>query len=396
MPHRPIRIALALLTTLLLSVSLATAQTSPEQKAQALIDEGLDFLKSQQKPDGGWNAQPEPPGITAIVLRAFVGDAPRYSADTDFIQRGYDNLLSYQEPDGGIYKDAQTNYNTAISISALAAANRPRYKPNIDKAVAYLKGLQWTDIAAASDDTTKYSGQKDPWYGGWGYNGKTHSRGRPDLSNTQMALEALHDAGVAPDDPAYKAAIQFVSRLQNSSETNDQSWAGTDGGFIYGPADNRAGASMAGDYTSADGKRMLRSYGSMTYAGLKSFIYAGLTRDDPRVRAAWDWITRNWSLDENPGMRLSNPDMARQGLYYYYHTLGRALSIYGQPLITDPQGNKHDWRLELIEKSASLQKPDGSWVGDKRWMENNPILVTAYTVLALEHARDDLKHHPAQ
>ena len=60
------------------------------------------------------------------------------------------------------------------------------------------------------------------------------------MSNTQMALDALHDAGLKPDDPAYKAAIKFVSRLQNSSETNDQSWSGNDGGFIYSPGDTAA------------------------------------------------------------------------------------------------------------------------------------------------------------
>jgi squalene-hopene/tetraprenyl-beta-curcumene cyclase len=111
----------------------------------------------------------------------------------------------------------------------------------------------------------------------------------------------------------------------------------------------------------------------MTYAGLKSFIYAGLTKDDQRVKAAWDWITKNWSLDENPGMRLGKPEQAQQGLYYYYHTLARALNAYDQPTITDPQGNTHDWRIELIAKLKSLQREDGSWAGDKRWMEDNPV-----------------------
>ena len=98
-----------------------------------------------------------------------------YTADTDFVKKGYDKLLSYQAEDGGIYKDVQTNYNTAIGISALAAANKPEFKPNIDKAVAYLKGLQWSDINESVDAATgtKYAGEKDPWYGGWGYNGKT-------------------------------------------------------------------------------------------------------------------------------------------------------------------------------------------------------------------------------
>jgi squalene-hopene/tetraprenyl-beta-curcumene cyclase len=151
---------------------------------------------------------------------------------------------------------------------------------------------------------------------------------------------------------------------------------------------------MAGEYTGPDGRRMLRSYGSMTYAGLKSMIYAHLTKDDPRVKAAWDWISKNWTLDENPGMRLNDPKVAQNGLYYYYHTLARALNAYDEPIITDPQGNKHDWRIEFVDKLASLQCPDGSWAGDKKWMEDNPVLVTAYVAIALAETIEDLKQHP--
>jgi squalene-hopene/tetraprenyl-beta-curcumene cyclase len=152
---------------------------------------------------------------------------------------------------------------------------------------------------------------------------------------------------------------------------------------------------MAGELTGPDGRRLLRSYGTMTYAGLKSMIYAGLTKDDPRVKAAWSWVTKNWTLDENPGMKGSSPDAAQSGLYYYFHTLAKALNAYNQPTIETTRG-KHDWRIEVVEKVATLQKPDGSWQGDKRWMENNPVLVTAYTVLALQEVQRDLAEHPVK
>lgn len=378
--------------TVLFACSVVAAQSSPPVKTQMLIDKGVNFLKSAQKPDGGWQNENDPPGITAIALRAVV-QHPQYDANTDWVKRGYDKLLSYQVEDGGIYKDLLASYNTSIAVSALAAADKPEFKPRIDRAAAYLKGLQWTE-STTSAENEKISGQNDPWYGGWGYGGRSRGTGRPDLSNAQMALDALADAGLKPDDPAFQAAIKFVSRLQNNSETNDQAWAGNDGGFIYGPSDKKTGESMAGEYVLPDGKRMLRSYGSMTYAGLKSFIHAGLTKDDPRVKAAWDWITKNWTLDENPGMRANNSANAQSGLYYYYHTLARALNEYDQPIITDPQGNKHDWRVELIDKLASLQRPDGSWVGEARWQENNPILTTSYVVLALQEVEKDLKQHP--
>src|SRR5947208_3385929 len=151
---------------------------------------------------------------------------------------------------------------------------------------------------------------------------------------------------------------------------------------------------MAGEYNDASGKRLLRSYGSMTYAGLKSLIYCGVKKDDARVKKCLDWIQHNWTLDENPGMSLNKPDQAKSGLFYYYSVFGRALHAYGEPVITDAKGLKHDWRVELINKLASTQQPDGSWMGEKRWMESDPVLTTAYATLALEEAVKDLKEHP--
>jgi squalene-hopene/tetraprenyl-beta-curcumene cyclase len=209
-------------------------------------------------------------------------------------------------------------------------------------------------------------------------------------------MEAMNDAGLDKNDPAFKSALAFVSRMQNNSETNKAKWAGDDGGFIYSPGRSGDGESSAGEYNAPDGRRMLRSYGSMTYAGLKSMIYAGLTKDDPRVKAAWSWITRNWSLDENPGMRLNNPEAARFGIYYYYHAMAKALNAYDEPTVVDAKGVKHDWRVELIAKLTSLQKPDGSWAGEARWKEDSQILVTSYAILALQEAQQDLKEHPAK
>ena len=354
-------------------------------RVQYLIDRGLNFLKTQQKPDGGWQRETDPPGVTAIVLRAFVRDE-KFPAKTPFVKKGYDKLFSYQLDSGGIYQDLLANYNTAIAISAIAAANEPAYRERMDKAVAFLKQLQWTEETKGPKGET-VADKSNTWYGGWGYG----RHGRPDLSNAQVAMEALHDAGLKPGDKAYDAALVFLTRTQNNSETNDQPWTGDDGGFVYTPARN--GESMAGE-TSLDGQRRLRSYGSMTYAGLKSMIYAGLTKDDPRVKAAVDWITKHWTLDENPGMREAGPEFARQGLYYYYYTFAHALDAYDEPLITDATGKPHDWRIELIDKLATLQKADGSWAGEKRWMEDNPVLVTAYVVLALQEAQRDLKEHP--
>jgi squalene-hopene/tetraprenyl-beta-curcumene cyclase len=356
-------------------------------KADAAIKKGLDYLKTQQQPDGGWQKMGEFPAMTALVLKAYM-DAG-FDPDEGFLDKGFDALIAHQKPDGGIYDDMLANYNTAIAVSAIAASKEGEYQPAMAKALAYLRKLQWTDTM---DNTPKIErktvDKNDARYGGFGYGHNS----RPDGSNLQIALDALHDAGVKPGDPAYTAAVAFASRLQNSSETNDQKWAGNDGGFIYTDADG--GNSPAGEYTGPDGKKLFRSYGSMTYAGLKSMIYAGLSKDDPRVKAAWGWITKNFTFDENPGIKDGANNTSESGLYYYFHTAARALHAYGEPVITDAQGNKHDWREELINKITSLQKPDGSWVGDKKWMETNPTIVTSFAVLAMQEAMADLREHP--
>jgi squalene-hopene/tetraprenyl-beta-curcumene cyclase len=96
------------------------------------------------------------------------------------------------------------------------------------------------------------------------------------------------------------------------------------------------------------------------------------------VKAATGWLRAHWSLDENPGM-------GSQGLYYYYHTLAKALAALGESEFVDGDGKTHDWYAELVAKLTSLQKPEGFWVNDNdRWWERDPHLVTAYAILALE------------
>jgi squalene-hopene/tetraprenyl-beta-curcumene cyclase len=359
------------------------------ERASQMIEQGLAFIKTQQKDDGDFAPPQMPPGLSALALRAFVLDPP-YSTKDAFLKKGYDKLISFQVGSGGIFKDGLATYNTAIAVSTLAAANDPSLKPELDKAVGYLRGMQWTDTITGPHGESIKDPKKASFEGGFGYG--HHSR--PDLSNTQFALDALHDAGVKPDDPAFQEAIKFVTRCQNFSETNDQAWAGNDGGFIYSAGD--AGDSEAGDYTAPDGKKMWRSYGSMTYAGFKSLIYAGLGKQDPRVKAALGWIKSHWTLDENPGLRDKSPDQALHGLFYYFHAMSRALVAYGEPVLVDATGTPHDWRVEMTAKIASLEHPDGSWAGEKRWMEDNQVLSTAYNVLALEEIRNDLKDHPAK
>lgn len=364
---------------------------TPEERTQRVIDAGLAYLKAQQKPDGAFAEARAGVAVSALVLKALSQDPAQRDAEPT--RKGYTFLLGQQLESGGIYKDTWASYSTSISISALAAANNPDYRDEIDRAVAYLRTLQWQ--AGMTLPAGRTLGPADPELGGWGYG----SKGRPDGSNTAFALDALKEAGVSASDPAFQAAAAFITRNQNLASNGQPHSKGLkdngDGGFIYSL--HQGGESFAGSYEEKDESgstvKRFHSYGSMTYAGLKSLLYAGIAHDDPRVVAAHRWITERFSLTENPGMRNAGPDNAADGLYYYYHVLARSLRAFGEPAVATPEGSK-DWRLELLAQLEQRQLPDGSWVGGKAYMETNPTLVTAYSVLAAQELLADLKRQP--
>lgn len=379
LPARGTRLLETALVALLAAVAAprAAAQTAtqphaaPPAQAGALMRRGAEYLLATQEQDGGWPG-PSRLGISALCVKALAqtrGIGPEHLA----VRRGGDFVLRSQRDDGGIYSadGLYKSYETSVALSMLIVLKTDRYKDHIARAQQFLKDQQWDEGEGKSAD--------DEFYGGAGYG----SSERPDLSNTQIMLDALHDSGLPKDDPAYQKALVFIQRCQMLGESNGLAFAkgSRQGGFIYSPV--AGGESKAGTI-GIDGRPELRCYGSMTYAGFKSMLYAGLTRDDPRVKAALDWIGRYWTLEYNPNMPEKQ---SRQGLYYYYHTFARALAAWGEPTVKDRLGRAHDWRRELVDKLASLQKPDGSWTNDAdRWMEGAPALTTAYALLALQAA----------
>ncbi|HYO24902.1 MAG TPA: prenyltransferase/squalene oxidase repeat-containing protein [Lacipirellulaceae bacterium] len=339
------------------------AQDSPPNRAE-LVQRGLAYYKTAQAPDGSFSAAAGP-GVTAIAAAAMLqcGQPP----DDPVVARALQYVQQHIRPDGGVYAEGSThkNYETCIAIFAFAAANSDgRYNEAIKKAEAFLRLEQW--------DEGEGLAQGDLAFGGSGYG----SHSRPDLSNTAFLIEALRTAGTSPEDPAIQRALAFVSRCQNlETAANTTQFAGKnpDGGFYYTIA---AGGSSPAGNTEEGG---LRSYGSMTYAGLKSMIYAGVDKQDDRVKAARQWIGENYTLAENPGMGTA-------GLYYYYHTFAKTLDALGDQTLTDAAGQKHDWRRDLVEALAASQQPDGSWINsNQRWLEADPNLVTGYSLLALSY-----------
>ena len=333
-----------------------TADT--QRKLRESLTKAEAYLRSKQKADGTFDANPGVTALAATVILRQPGASRSQQLQT--VGKTLDYLTKLAKPNGGIYDSAIPHYITAVSTVALVAGGRPQDKPIVEKARAYLV----ENMLDEGEGVAK----SDFWYGGMGYGGTTRADGRrADMISLEYALSAMKEAQLPETSDAWKKAITFLQRTQNNSETNDQKWAANDGGFVYYP-----GFSYYGEGGTT------KSYGSVSYAGLLSYTWANVKKDDQRVKAVAKWIRDNFTVDENPGM-------GQKTVYYYYMVVAKALDALGEPTFVDARGRSHNWREELGRKLLSLQHPEGFWVNpEKDEMQDNPVLVTAFTMSAIQ------------
>ena len=332
---------------------------------ETAIGGGAAFLLETQKPEGYWSDR-QMPALTALPVWALVGsdrNAAKNERLSSAIKKGVDFVLSTQRPDGGFYVpkpgrggSGLGNYNTSVCLSAL-------YDSGLAPVAALLKAREYIASSQLVGD--------DTMAGGFGYD-KVSRRRYADLSNTSYALSAMaktasleeHRTDGRRVELDWDKALAFVENLMKKE--------GPDAG---GAAYNERTA-QGGSETNAAGRVQLKAYGSMTYAAVLSMCSAKLDKGDPRVRQSLEYMTKNWSVDENPGM-------GSQGLYYFYDIMARALSAAG---VEEVGG--HRWKRELSAKLISLQHEDGSWYNENnRFWESDPVLCTSFAVLVLELCR---------
>ena len=359
--YRPMKgIAFSFAVVAALTWGSASAVAGPKKavnaklraKAEKSVERGLEFLRGKQMPSGSYG---DHVGVTATALRAFATSHKQHKYDAGpFVARAADWLAAQVRTDGAISGEATPTYNTALSIMALQAVDPVRFKSQIEGGQKFLSRFQ-------ADEDHKYK-PSDKFYGGIGYGGDE----RPDLSNLQYALEALKETGFEDKDDVWAKAQVFVTRCQNRSESNDQDWAGNDGGFVYAPGQSPAGGT--------------RSYGAMTFAGLKSLIFTKADKDDPRVKSTLDWIGKNYDFNQHPGMGTTS-------FYYYLQTAAGALAALNEPYLMDDKGRKRNWAADMLSRMIDMQRENGSWINENpKYWEGNDVFTTARALVTMNYA----------
>lgn len=347
----------------------------------ASLQRGAAFLVSRQDDSGMFGKVPMP-GIAGLGAIALHGSPATDRAAVDAAAlKALGSVLSYAQPDGGLFdakagKGAYPNYNTAIGLLTLVTFARPEDKPQIVAARRFLKQMQ-------IDDTESIH------YGGFSY-GASQKGARSDLSNAAWVAEALYySESYEADQPGsqdaaekttavWKAFSTFLAHSQKAADPNAKADDKTDkdvGGFAYIPG--------------KDASKLVTS-GGMSYAGLKSMVYARLSPDDVRVKSVMRYVATNYTVDENPGQ-------GQEGYYYYVLMMAKALAASGVDDLVLADGSHHNWRQELSEKLISLQQKDGSWVNPAgRFMESAPELSTPFAMIALRVAAGTPGTQPAK
>jgi len=355
----------------------ASVHASDAAKVKAATDRTVAYFKSIQNEDGtfGKTKGAKMIGVVGMVLDS-LARSPEAAKSDPVNDKAAAYLLSKQSPNGSIAipEFGLENYNTSIAVIALAALQNPAHKEALEKAKKAIVSFQLNEEMGYSADEHGLS------FGAFGYG----SAKRGDLSNTAFSIEALDALGFPKDSKEYKNAQLFIKRCQDNEETNDypaMKGGLNEGGFVYFPT-----VSEFGTITGKNGKKMPKAYGNMTYQAVKSLLLAGADKNDPALQAAFKWMRNNYNAGANPGGKEA------QGFFYYSNAFAGAFTAMGVKEFETADGRKVIWAKDLAEAIIALQKPDGSFANaDKRWMEDDTTLATAYALRALNLCYKSLK-----
>lgn len=318
------------------------------------IERACDWIRTRQREDGSFECSSSevcPVAVGALALWALASASER-EADLDAAARASRFLLLHAQPDGGVYDAARGLhvYTSGVAARALEAFAARRPSEEID--------LAWRRAAlfAYREGIPESAADESPEAGLGSAAGGEEARrildSRADLSEEQ------------------RRALEFLARARGEGtprallRTRRPDWAPPDA-----------------------------SIGDFTYEDVLPIVYRELSPEQQLALRARNAIRASYTLQRNPDLtRRFGPtgfQQGQQGIYYYYLLVTRTLSTFGSPVLELQSGERRDWVRELSARLLSLQLEDGRWEnGADRWWESEPLVVTAYSVLALDLCRE--------
>ena len=310
------------------------------------INRGVDYLRSQQNADGGWDEWTgQSCGLSALCTLSIL------NATGDPTDRSVTAAVRYLRG-----KTPAETYSVALQTLVFCELGSPTDLQRIRRNVRWL-----VDNQTASGSWSYFA------VGGGGDRpGQNRSRGGGDPSNAQfavLALGAAADRGIDVPADVFRRSAEYWSSNQHRG-----------GGWSYGAS---------------------RPTGSMTCAGIASLIICGSAEstsvgsasvvgdrveccggDDSQrqIEKGIDWLAANFTTAINPRSGSSSH-------LYYLYALERTGRLSGRRFI----GN-HDWYREGADRLLSMQDAfKGYWRG--AGAAEPPPVATSFAVLFLSKGR---------
>jgi hypothetical protein len=310
------------------------------------------------------------------------------------ITKGKSYLLATRSTQGDWEQyDMADRRGGATALALLALLNAGAEPKEIQKGLAYLRGVERKNTYVVALQTMVYclakedkqriqdnvnwltNGQARKMDGkalrGWGYD---EGSGRPDASNTQYAVLALHEARLAGID------------------IPEEVWKSIRDYYINAQAGNGAyGYLLEADARRTPGGQGTAPLLTMTTAGLCGLLTAGVDLNEGRetpngdgtwkgcgtyvenekIKNALDWLGKNFPT----GQRFDHVPYT----YYALYGIERAGRLTGMRFL-----GEHDWYRVGCEYLVSKQDPrEGSWAGGS----TNSVVSTSFALLFLSKGR---------
>ena len=373
----------------------------------AAIDKGWAFLKTQQKPNGGFapltlhSAAHYQIGSSALCGLALLacGEVPAWRTGKKNAPLGpVDGVMQFcRGKDAELVGGAgRTTYETGALI--MFVTEYYREPPTEEKPAGHTQqgkggknpcNLPPEAAAWVQSMATWLCGvQKDS--GGWGY--PMH---REDCSNIQYALlglRAARDCGAVVPATVFEKALRFmlawqeqdgpkVKRIVPSGDPTSSPYVFEAGdrarGFVYLKEPNvQPSGSMT---TSGIAVLAIANDALLKPKRLERYDAALENQTKQAIQDGFCWLEKNWDVTKNPGLGAPNWH------HYYLYGLERAGALAGRAVV-----GTHDWYVEGARHLVGSQKGDGRWstgaLGTNNEYEASDVLDTAWALLFLKRA----------